>query len=39
MSKINLIASSTFGLEAVVKREILALGFENVKTYSNKTMR
>ena len=36
MSKINLIASSTFGLEAVVKREILALGFENVKTYDGR---
>mgnify|MGYP005767922561 FL=1 len=36
MSKINLIASSTFGLEAVVKREILTLGFENVKTYDGR---
>lgn len=31
MDNIKLIATSTFGLEAVVKREVLNLGFENVK--------
>jgi len=31
MKDIKLIATSTFGLEAVVKREIINLGFENVK--------
>ena len=31
MSKITLIAILTFGLEAVVKREIQALGFEQVR--------
>lgn len=36
MSNINLIASTTFGLEAVVKREIMDLGFENVKTLDGK---
>ncbi len=36
MSNINLIASSTFGLEAVLKREVIALGFENVKTYDGR---
>ena len=35
MSNINMIASATFGLEAVLKREIIALGFENIKTYDN----
>ena len=29
---INLIATTTFGLEAVVKRECQALGFQNIKT-------
>mgnify|MGYP002510807968 FL=1 len=36
MSNINFIASSTFGLEAVLKREIIALGFENIKTYDGR---
>ena len=31
MGKINLIATTTFGLEAVVKRELLALGFDDIK--------
>lgn len=31
MSKITLIAINTFGLEAVVKRELQALGFEDLK--------
>ena len=34
MSKINLIAIHTFGLEAVVKRELQALGFDQL-TVSN----
>ena len=33
---INLIATTTFGLEAVVKRECQALGFQNIKTYDGK---
>ena len=33
---INLIATTTFGLEAVVKRECQALGFENIKTSDGK---
>jgi putative N6-adenine-specific DNA methylase len=32
MDKLTLIATSTFGLEAIVKRELLALGFGNLKT-------
>ena len=36
MSNINMIASATFGLEAVLKREIIALGFENIKTYDGR---
>lgn len=32
MDNIKLIATSTFGLEAVVKREVLDLGFKNVQT-------
>ena len=36
MSNINFIASSTFGLEAVLKREVIALGFKNVKTYDGR---
>ncbi|MEM7028062.1 MAG: class I SAM-dependent RNA methyltransferase [Chloroflexota bacterium] len=36
MEKVTLIAILTFGLEAVVKREIQALGFENVKAYDGK---
>ena len=31
MSKVTLIAIHTFGLEAVVKRELLALGFEDLR--------
>ena len=33
---INLIATTTFGLEAVVKRECQARGFENIKTSDGK---
>ena len=33
---IPLIATTTFGLEAVVKRECQALGFENIRTYDGK---
>lgn len=36
MEKINLIATTAFGLEACVKREVLRLGFENVKTYDGR---
>jgi len=36
MDKLTLVATSTFGLEAVVKRELLALGFENLKTSEGK---
>lgn len=36
MEKLNLIASTTFGLEAVVKREIMALGFHDIKTFDGK---
>lgn len=36
MSKIDLIATTTFGLEAVVKREIQSLGFENIKTFDGR---
>ncbi|MFH2040089.1 MAG: class I SAM-dependent RNA methyltransferase [Chloroflexota bacterium] len=36
MDKLTLIATSTFGLEAVVKRELLALGFEILKTSEGK---
>jgi putative N6-adenine-specific DNA methylase len=36
MEKLTLIATSTFGLEAVVKRELLALGFEILKTSEGK---
>jgi putative N6-adenine-specific DNA methylase len=32
MEKITLIATCAFGLEAIVKRELLTLGFEQVKT-------
>ncbi|MBQ4347807.1 MAG: class I SAM-dependent RNA methyltransferase [Firmicutes bacterium] len=34
--KFTLIASSAFGLEACVKREAIALGFENIKTFDGK---
>jgi putative N6-adenine-specific DNA methylase len=36
MDKITLIAIETFGLEAVVKREVQALGFENIKVSPGK---
>ncbi len=36
MEKINLIATTTFGLESCVKREIIKLGFENVKTFDGR---
>ncbi len=36
MSKIDLIATSTFGLESVVKREIMNLGFKNIKVENGK---
>lgn len=36
MAKINLIATTTFGLEAVVKREAMRLGFENIKASDGK---
>lgn len=36
MAKLNLIASTTFGLEAVVKREIINLGFEDIKTFDGR---
>ena len=34
--KLELIATSTFGLEAVVKREVQALGYDNVKVSDGK---
>lgn len=36
MSKIELIATATFGLEAVVKRELIDLGYENLKVENAK---
>lgn len=36
MSKLNLIATTTFGLEACVKREVIKLGFDDVKTSDGK---
>lgn len=36
MDKITLIATLSFGLEAVVKRELMALGFENIKASNGK---
>ncbi|HCC78644.1 MAG: N-6 DNA methylase [Chloroflexi bacterium GWB2_49_20] len=36
MDKLTLIATSTFGLEAVVKRELIAMGFEDLKTSEGK---
>lgn len=36
MEQIELIATSTFGLEAVVKRELLDLGYENLKVENGK---
>ena len=37
MSNLNLIATTTFGLEACVKREVMRLGFENIKTSDGKS--
>ena len=36
MEKITLIATLSFGLEAVVKRELQALGFENIQASDGK---
>lgn len=36
MEKINLIATTTFGLEAVVKRELISLGFDDIKASDGK---
>ena len=36
MDKFNLIATTTFGLEACVKREAIKLGFENIKTFDGR---
>lgn len=36
MAKLNLIATSTFGLEACVKREVIKLGFEDIKTFDGR---
>lgn len=36
MSKVKLIATSTFGLEAVVKREVENLGYENITVENGK---
>lgn len=36
MSSIELIATSTFGLEALVKREVIDLGYENIKVEDGK---
>jgi len=36
MDKITLIATLSFGLEAVVKRELMALGFSNIKASNGK---
>ena len=36
MDKITLIATLSFGLEAVVKRELMALGFANIKASNGK---
>lgn len=36
MSKIELIATATFGLEAVVKRELIGLGYEDIKVENAK---
>lgn len=36
MDKITLIATTTFGLEAVVKRELIALGFDKVRASDGK---
>ena len=36
MSKVNLIATSTFGLESVVKEEVIKLGYNEVKVENGK---
>lgn len=36
MESLNLIATATFGLEAVVKRELLALGYEDLEVENGK---
>jgi len=36
MNNITLIATATFGLEKVVKNEVIALGFENIKVSEGK---
>jgi putative N6-adenine-specific DNA methylase len=36
MNRITLIATATFGLEKVVKNEVMALGFENIKVSEGK---
>ena len=36
MSKLKLIATLSFGLEALVKRELIALGFDNLKVSNGK---
>ncbi len=36
MGEIDLIATSTFGLEAVVKRELLNLGYEDLRVENGK---
>lgn len=36
MSNIELIATSTFGLEALVKREVIDLGYENIRVEDGK---
>ena len=36
MEKINLIATTTFGLEAVVKRELMALGVDDIHASDGK---
>ncbi len=38
MSKIELIATATFGLEAIVAREVKALGYEDVQVENGKVM-
>ena len=36
MDKFNIIATTTFGLEACVKRECIKLGFENIKPFDGR---
>ena len=38
MGKIDLIATATFGLEAIVAREVKALGYENITVENGKVM-